>query len=268
MVPSLSKGGALLNGLDVLEVVCSDPRGLGVSEIARLSNLDKGNVHRILRSLVDRGYIEQDKQTKKYKAASHVLSLARSVLRSLDIITIARPIMRDLSFDSGESVHLAQKTRHGGVYIAQERQRGRITIETEIGASPIIHATATGKALLCLEEWNYVEELLNLPLMKFTPNTIDTPSLYKKELVKVRQLGFAIDDEELTNDVRCAAAPIFDVTGAVIACVGMSGPSSRIDIERLSVMGRLVSDAAREITTKAGGHYPDEIGSRPHMQST
>lgn len=268
MVPSIAKGGALSNGLDVLEVVCSDPHGLGVSEIARLSDLDKGNVHRILRSLESRGYIEQDKTSKKYKASSHVLSLARSVLRSLDIIAVARPVMRELSLDSGESVHLAQKTRHGGVYIAQERQRGRITIETEIGASPIIHATATGKALLCCEEWAVVEHLLNAPLLKFTPNTIDSPSRYKKELAEVRELGFAVDNEELTNDVRCAAAPIFDVTGAVIACVGMSGPSSRIDIERLSVMGRLVSDAAREITTKAGGHYPDEIGSRSHMQST
>ena len=266
MAMNISKTGALISGLEVLEVVCSDPAGLGVSEVARLSKLDKGNVHRILRSLEGRGYIEQDKKSKKYKASSHVLSLARSVLRGLDIIGIARPIMRELSFSSGESVHLAQRTRFGGVYVAQERQRGRITIETEIGASPIIHATATGKALLCYEEWQVVEDLLMVPLVSFTETTITTVPQFKEELKLVREQGYAIDNEELTSDVRCAAAPIFDFTGAVIACVGMSGPSSRIDIERLSVMGQLVSDAANQITKKAGGHYP--VMSSAPLQTT
>jgi DNA-binding IclR family transcriptional regulator len=153
MTLNVSQSGALSNGLEVLETVCADPNGLGVSEVARITNLDKGNVHRILRSLEIRGYVEQNRTSKKYRASSHVLSLARSVLRGLDIIGLARPVMRDLSIESGESVHLAQRTRFGGVYVAQERQRGRITIETEIGASPIIHATATGKELLCFEEW-------------------------------------------------------------------------------------------------------------------
>jgi IclR family acetate operon transcriptional repressor len=260
------KSGALFNGLEVLEVVCSDHNGLGVSEVARLSGLDKGNVHRILKSLETRGYIEQDLKTKRYKASSHVLSLARNVLRGLDIIGISRPIMRELSLDSGESVHLAQRTRLGGVYVAQERQRGRITIETELGASPIIHASATGKSLLCFEDWEVVESLLIPPLTKFTLTTIDTLEGFKQELEKVRLQGFALDNQELTNDVRCAAAPIFDFSGLVIACIGMSGPSSRIDIERLSVMGRLVSDAAKKITIKAGGHYP--VTSSTHLQTT
>lgn len=266
MSENANKGGALFNGLEVLEVVCSHPTGLGVSEVARLSELDKGNVHRILKSLESRGYIEQDAKTKRFKASSHVLSLARNVLRGLDIIGIARPIMRDLSIDSGESVHLAQRTRFGGVYVAQERQRGRITIETELGASPIIHATATGKSLLCYEDWSTVKSLLNLPLTKFTATTIDSVEKFRQELERVRIQGFAVDNEELTNDVRCAAAPIFDFSGSVIACVGMSGPSSRIDFERLSVMGQMVSDAANEITIKAGGHYP--VTSSTHLQST
>ena len=266
MTLNVSQSGALSNGLEVLETVCADPNGLGVSEVARITNLDKGNVHRILRSLEIRGYVEQNTTSKKYRASSHVLSLARSVLRGLDIIGLARPVMRDLSIESGESVHLAQRTRFGGVYVAQERQRGRITIETEIGASPIIHATATGKALLCFEEWEIVESLLAKPLVKFTETTIDSIESFKSELIQVRELGYAIDNEELTDDVRCAAAPIFDFSGTVIACVGMSGPSSRIEFERLSVMGQMVFDAAKEITRRAGGHYPF-MGST-HLQTT
>jgi IclR family acetate operon transcriptional repressor len=251
------RSGALSNGLSILELVSADPSGLGVSEVARLANLDKGNVHRILKSLETFGYVEQDLERKTYKASIQVLSLARSVLRGLDIIGIARPFMRELCANAGESVHLAHRTRFGGVYIAQERQRGRITIETEIGASPVIHATATGKSLLCYEKWEVVQELLQKPMYKFTKKTITSPDKFKLELEKVRKIGFAVDDEELTEDVRCAAAPIFDFSGSVTACIGMSGPSSRINSERLSVIGQLASDAAKEITKKIGGHNSD-----------
>jgi IclR family acetate operon transcriptional repressor len=266
MRSNIPHGGALSSGLEVLETVCADPNGLGVSEIAHLTNLDKGNVHRILHSLEIRGYIEKNVVTKKYRASSHVLSLARSVLRGLDIIGLARPVMRELSFGSGESVHLAQRTPFGGVYVAQERQRGRVTIETEIGATPILYATATGKALFCFEAWKIIENLLDAPLVKFTKTTIDSVEGFKSELVQVREQGFAIDNGELTEDVRCAAAPIFDFSGSVIACIGMSGPSSRIDFERLSVMGPMVSDAAKEITRRAGGRYP--VTGSAHLQTT
>lgn len=251
-----ARGGALLRGLQVLEQVCSSRAGFGVSEIARLLGIEKGNVHRILKTLESAGYVGKDAESGKYRAEAEVLSLARAALGGMDLIQSARRIMLALSESVGESVHLAQRTRRGGVYVAQRRQPGRIMIETEIGAHPIIHATATGKALVAFDDWSLVEPLLEEPLTPFTTKSVKSVAEFQGELGRVRRTGFALDDEELTLDVRCAAAPIFDFFGTVIGCVGVSGPTSRIDDERLGVIGSDVRNAADEITQNLGGRPP------------
>jgi hypothetical protein len=129
-----NRGGALLRGLKVLELVCSNRAGFGVSEISRLTGIEKGNVHRILKTLESVGYVSQHAETRKYRGEAEVLALARAALGGMDIIAVARQPMMLISEETGESVHLAQRTRRGGVYVAQKRQPGRITIETEIGA--------------------------------------------------------------------------------------------------------------------------------------
>lgn len=258
-----NRGGALLRGLRVLELVCSSRAGYGVSEIARLTGIEKGNAHRILKTLESVGYVSQHGETKKYRGEAEVLALARTALGGMDIITIARQSMTAISEETGESVHLAQRTKRGGVYVAQKRQPGRITIETEIGAHPIIHATATGKALTAFDEFSQIEDLIQNPMTAFTQKTITSVAEFQADLARVRERGYAIDDEELTPDVRCVAAPIFDFFGAVIGCVGISGPASRMSDERLGVMGSRIRDAADAITQKLGGRPPQRVDTPP-----
>jgi IclR family acetate operon transcriptional repressor len=234
-----------------------------VSEIARLTGIEKGNAHRILKTLESVGYVSQHGETKKYRGEAEVLALARTALGGMDIITIARQSMTAISEETGESVHLAQRTKRGGVYVAQKRQPGRITIETEIGAHPIIHATATGKALTAFDEFSQIEDLIQNPMTAFTQKTITSVAEFQADLARVRERGYAIDDEELTPDVRCVAAPIFDFFGAVIGCVGISGPASRMSDQRLGVMGSRIRDAADAITQKLGGRPPQRVDTPP-----
>ena len=260
-------GQALLRGLTVLELVCSHRAGFGVTEISRLTGIDKGNVHRILKTLETAGYVAQDQKTKKYRSEAEVLALARAAFGGMDLIPASRRPMIALSEETGESVHLAQRTRRGGVYVAQKRQPGRVTIETEIGAHPIIHATATGKSLIAHDDWAQVAGLIADPMTAFTPKTITTVEELQEDLVRVRERGYAIDDEELTPDVRCVAAPIFDFFGAVIGCLGISGPSSRMNDERLGDMGQMVRGAANEITQELGGRPPQRVDApSAHIQ--
>jgi len=256
-------GGALNSGLDILETIASEQGGLGVTEIARRTALDKGNVHRLLRSLEARGYVEQDAHSKKFTASALVLSLARTVLQSIDLLPAARQAMQDLSDATGESVHMAKRTRLGGIYIAQVRQPGRLSIETEIGAQPIVHATATGKALYFLDNEETLGSVLEFPLTAFTARTVTSVDALKAELATVRERGYALDDEELTPEVRCVAAPIFDLYGVVTACIGISGPASRVSSERLSELGESVRAAANTITQNVGGRLPQELGAHP-----
>jgi len=162
-------------------------------------------------------------------------------------------------------VHVAKRTRVGAVYIAQVRQAGRISIETEIGAQPIIHATATGKALYLHDDEDSVRSILDLPLIPLTDRTVTTVSDFMAELQRTAERGYAVDDEEMTLDVRCVAAPIFDMYGSVTACIGISGPSSRISHARLGELGEQVRVAAETVTNYMGGRVlrPSDAHPRP-----
>jgi IclR family acetate operon transcriptional repressor len=166
--------------------------------------------------------------------------------------------MRQLSHDTGEAVHLARRTRAGGVYVARERQSfGIVTVETEIGAQPVIHATATGKALYCIATDDELSRVAHEPLRSFTPRTLTRVEDLVDDLRTVRERGYAVDDEELNLDVRCVAAPVFDLYGSPVASLGLSGPAARLDRSRLADLGSQVRAAALQITHELGGHVPD-----------
>ncbi|MBL8930676.1 MAG: IclR family transcriptional regulator [Kineosporiaceae bacterium] len=255
--------GNLGTGLDILETLASAHGGLGVSEVARRLGSDKGNVHRALQALVHRGYVDQDPRSKQYTVSARVLTLARSVLHGLDLVAVSRIEMQRLSYEVGESVHLATRTRAGGVYVAQVRQPGRVSVETEIGAQPVVHATATGKALFCLADAAELDRVLADPLPAYTATTRTTRAAFEAELDLTRTRGYALDDEELTPDVRCVAAPIFDIFGDVVASIGISGPANRFTHERLGELGIHVGVAANTITHHVGGRVPARFDAHP-----
>lgn len=263
---SHARGAAstLTTGLDVLEVLARHPEGLGVTALARAVDGDKGNVHRLLRVLEERGYVEQDPATKLFSASVQLVSLAARVLRGLDLVSAARPVMRELSESTGEAVHLARRMRTGGVYVAREQQGGGVvTVETEIGAQPIIHATATGKALYCTADRAELARVVHEPLSRHTMRTITSMDALLADLQQVRARGYAIDDEELNLDVRCVAAPVFDLHGTPVASIGLSGPASRVTLARVEDLGRQVWAAALRITKEMGGHVPAKFGVHP-----
>ncbi|MFA6299316.1 MAG: IclR family transcriptional regulator, partial [Nocardioides sp.] len=236
--------------------------------VARALGLDKGNTHRLLRVLEERGYVEQDPTTKGFRASVQLISLAGNLLRGMDLVSVARPVMRQLSDETGEAVHLARRTRAGGVYVAQERQKGGIvTVETEIGAQPIIHATATGKALFCLATDAEVSRVVHEPLQSFTTRTLTRFEDLLADLRRVRERGYAVDDEELNLDVRCVAAPIFDLYGSPVASIGLSGPAARVALSQVDDLGQHVRTAAVRITQELGGHVPAAFACRPPSSS-
>ena len=248
--------GSLMTGLDVLEALSGLPRPVGVSELARLVDADKGNVHRLLAALEHRGYVRRNAETKMYTLAAGVVQLAGGLLRNMDLVTQARPLMRELVNVTGESVHLAARTVTGGVYIARERLARRVTVETEIGSPVVVHATSTGKALYCRAGESELRELLgSADLESFTQHTITSVEELLADLRRTAERGYALDDEELSAGVRCVAAPVVDISGHVLSSIGMSGPASRLDEERLEKCAALVCDAARTLSEQIGGMW-------------
>ena len=174
-------GGALMTGLDVLEALGSAHGPIGLSELARTLKADNGHVHRLLGVLTKRGYVHRDEANKTYTLGAGVVQLAGSLLRNMDIVAQARPLMLDLMNMTGESVHLAHRTITGGVYIARERLARKITVETEIGSPVVVHATSTGKALYCRDSAETLSDVVDLDtLERFTEHTItDRPGLLR-----------------------------------------------------------------------------------------
>lgn len=249
------RAGTLSTGLDILEALASASNGLGVTELAEQVGSDKGNVHRLLKVLKERGYVEQSESTRRYHASVQLVALSGRLLRSLDLLHVARPVMLELREATRESIHLAKRNRVGGVYVAQERNSARVSVETEIGSQPILHATATGKALLAASR-ERLGELVSEPLRAFTPRTITDLKRLRWELDRVVEQGYAVDDEELNPGVRCVAAPVFDMYGTTVGCIGLSGPATRVTIETLPRFGAAIREAAWRITAGIGGEPP------------
>ena len=249
-------GGALMTGLDVLEALGSVPAPVGLSELARMLNADNGHVHRLLGVLRNRGYVHRDEANKTYTLGAGVVQLAGSLLRNMDLIAEARPLMRELVDVTGESVHLAHRTVSGGVYVARERLARRVTVETEIGAPVVVHASSTGKALYCRDSAEALQEVVDLgSLERFTEHTLTDRSDLLGDLAATEARGFALDNEELNIGVRCVAAPVVDIGGNVRASIGISGPATRLDANQIGKCAALVCMAAKTLSEHLGGAW-------------
>lgn len=249
-------GGALMTGLDVLEALGSAPGPVGLSELARMLQADNGHVHRLLGVLTRRGYVHRDEANKTYTLGAGVVQLAGSLLRSMDIVAQARPLMLDLVNMTGESVHLAHRTITGGVYIARERLARKITVETEIGAPVVVHATSTGKALYCRDSAKELGQVIDLDtLERFTERTITGKAELLSDLATTAERGYALDNEELNVGVRCVASPVVDIRGNIRASIGISGPATRLDEETIGKCAVLVCTAAKSLSGLLGGEW-------------
>ena len=249
-------GGALMTGLDVLEALGSTSGPVGLSELARMLDADNGHVHRLLGVLTKRGYVHRDEAYKTYTLGAGVVQLAGSLLRNMDLVSQARPVMLDLMNVTGESVHLAHRTMTGGVYIARERLARKITVETEIGAPVVVHATSTGKALYCRDSAEELARVVDLDtLERFTEHTITDRQALLGDLAATAQRGFATDNEELNIGVRCVASPVVDIGGNIRASIGISGPATRLDGETVNKCAALVCTAAKTLSEHLGGEW-------------
>lgn len=247
------RGGTLESGLDIVEYLIERATPAGVTELAAELDMDKGNVHRLLKVLVARGWVVQNADTRRYTPTAHIVGLAGSLLRKLDLRSAAEEVCARLQEETGESVHLSQVTTSGPVYILQRRPAHRVSVATEVGARPPLHATSTGKSIAAYVDEKQLTAWLVDPLEAFTFRTLTSMEALQRDLATVRERGYAIDDEEFNPGVRCVGAPIFGLDGDVIGCVGISTPTQRVSIDRMGSLASAAVNAAREITANMGG---------------
>lgn len=239
--------------LGLLEHVAQTQEGATNSELSRALEIPKSSASYILRTLERRGYLARDAQSGRYRLGLKVLALSRGVLAHLDIRQAAQPHLRALVAKTHITGHLAILDAGEAVYIDKVDAPGFIKMDTWVGRRMKIHSTSVGKALVCHLPAAEVEQILREHGMeRRTPRTITSAPRFLKELDKVRELGYAVDDEENNMDARCVGVPVYDMQNHVVAALGLSGTTQQITRENLPHVAEIMKEAARRIARDMG----------------
>lgn len=237
----------------LLEVVSEYPQGVSITELSARVAMYKSTVHRLLSTMLRRGYIEQDQRTGKYKLGYTVLDLGMRLLSSIDLRREALPFLQELAQETAEVVHLAFLDRGEVVYIEKVDSPNTIRMHSRVGKRVPVHATGLGKAILAFlpqEESRDIISRYGLP--KLTEYTMTDKQQLLRSLVETRENGYAVDMEENELGVCCVAAPIIENTGRVAAACSVSGPSTRITAGRIRELIPLVKATGLRISERLG----------------
>ena len=219
---------------------------MGLMEISTELGLHKSTVHRLLMSLIYMGYAKQDETTQKYMLSYKIVSMAGKILERTDILQIAKPYMERLSDISGEAVHLVQREGNNILYIYKiEAKVGTIRMVSHVGMA--IMSTLPDKEVKQIWYESIIE--------KKTDKTITDIDDMMQVLEEVRKNGYALDDEENEEGVRCIAACLHGYSKEVKYAFSISGPVSRMTRERVEELAVDVKKVQEELSRELG-YYP------------
>ncbi|PRY02666.1 IclR family transcriptional regulator [Allonocardiopsis opalescens] len=236
--------------LDVLEALAAAGGQLGLSEISARTGLPYGTTHRLLRTLIDRGYVRQDAD-RKYALGAALLRLGNATEQLFG--SWAGPYLARLVELSGETANLAVMEGDAVVYVAQASSPRWLRMFTEVGRRVLPHCTAVGKVLLAERTDAECAALLRRTgLPRHTASTITEPAAMLAELARVRTAGYAVDRGEQELEVRCVAVPVRH-RGEVIAALSVSGPASRMAGHDLRTLVARMHTVAEEFSAEVLG---------------
>jgi IclR family transcriptional regulator, KDG regulon repressor len=258
--PSAQKERAGVQSLErafgLLEAIAQARQGIGLAELSRKVGLHNSTTFHLVKTMVALGYIRQDRD-KRYRIGRALFALAAGALDEVELVSLAIPVLEDLTEATGESGHFAVRSGDAIVVIAKTSGSGAFQLTNRVGVTRPAHGTALGKVLLAaLTEGQLDRFLANHELTALTPKTITDPALLRQEIREVARTGVAYDDGEFNAEVRCVAVPVHDFTGQVVGALGISGPIWRLSIAVLQKQTELMRAAARRLSATLG--HPSE----------
>lgn len=238
---------------DILEALAAAKGELGILDLSERVHLHPSTVHRLLMTLLQRGYVRQSDQTGRYSLGARLLQLGRVIHDHSTIRAEAHPFLERLVQASGETTNLSILDHDEAVYIDQVESPHLVRMFAQIGRRVPLHSTGCGKVLLAyLEPAERSRIIREKGLPAYTRNTITNPKELERALAEIRRYGYAVDDEETDEGVRCVAGPVRDHTGKVIAAISISGPITRVTKEKIPHLGKLVAEACSELSVMLG----------------
>lgn len=243
---------ALHKTLDIIDFIAG-AGSAGIREISAHTGFPPPTAHRIASVLSQRNYLEQDPITKGYSLSLKFLELGNLVQNRFDLTRIVRPYLELLVADTGESASLIVRDGDEAVYLDHVQDDHMLQLFTRVGARLPLYSTGGGKVFLAaLAEKELDDYLRRVPRIRHTAGTLDEEEALRLDLADIRRQGYATDNEEMAEGIRCVAAPVFHHDGRIAAAVSVSGASIRISTKRLKDLGGIVRRRARTISGVLG----------------
>jgi DNA-binding IclR family transcriptional regulator len=248
MQTSVGKALSLLTEVGAL----SSSREAVLSELARRTGISKATTHRLLAELKVHGFVEQNAESSTYKLSRMVLVLGAQYQQGIDLRRQALPVLEALANQTKLTSHLAIQDGNEVIYIEKVETFHNVRIASGIGWRRKLHCTSLGKAILAFSGDELINSILDGDLDEFTKNTITEREKLVAELKSVRRHGFAIDDTENQDEIRCVAAPVFDRNSRVVAAISVSATTSQLSNESLARVGETVKGYALKLSEELG----------------
>lgn len=263
---------SLDRGLVILEAVGRARGPVGLTELMQLLDIDRSSVFRLANTLRRRGFLACPEGRKDYILGSSIWRLGRQYDWSKMLVMICHEHLKNLAAQTGETAHLAVREGKYAMFVDHATARQPIIVSGQTGDLVPLYCTAHGKALLAdcglPDLRSYLE---SGPLKAHTSSTIVTLDALAEVCAEIRARGYASDDEEYLEGVRCVAAPVRTREGTVIASIGISAPLTRFPPSRYQVCGEQAKAAAQEITKLLGSQTkaverPKEAAAAAHKR--
>jgi DNA-binding IclR family transcriptional regulator len=252
----------------VLQAIADSETDLAAAEIARQLRLHKSTVHRLLVVLEHYRLITKGPEGT-YALGTRLIEFGESAIARLRLSDHAQPFLRELASQTGEGAHVTILSGAEMLSIAHVEGRWSLQSLTRTGQRTQIHCTAAGKAVLAYLSKDACDEVIDrVSFSRNTRRTIVKPAAFRVELIRVREAGYALDDEEFEEGLRCIGAPVFDHRGLVVASISMAAPVFRLRKDQVPHVTRLVMAAARGLSEDLGWQVrPGRSGMSPRESS-
>lgn len=244
--------GVISKVFQILEAIQGAPSGLPLKSICQLTRINKSTAHRFLKHLERDGYLMHT-ESGVYLIGPRLAQMAARVNHRATLQAAAQPILWELWKSTRETVNLAVLDQATVLYVDVLESPHEFRLSSRVGTRRQLHATALGKALAAFLPEEQIEGILGaITFQPLTPKTIMNLVQLRQELEKIRQQGYAVDDEETTLGARCVSAPILGAAQHAIAAISVSGPVTRVAPSQVAAIAQAVIKAAAEISAAMG----------------
>ncbi len=238
--------------LVLLETLARHREKISLGDLSRHAGLHPSTARRLLTALQAHGFVQQDPTTRLYGLGLGIFRLASDAEFSTAIRNAGYRHVRQLAESSGETVNLLVPVTAGAMIVERIESLRAVRYSVPIGEQLPYHCTAGGKVLLAFTSIDWQQQVMARGLPRLTTNTITDPLRLREDLERIRRRGYAVDNEEREQGVRCVAAPVMDRSGSVVAAISLSGPSSRLILDGLSDLIEAVQRTAEKISREQG----------------